>query len=81
MAAVQKSENLCELVAEIAGTIGGVEVRGRCFSFTAGYRRRHEIHLQAGRERAIVDVPRGVDPKELLRKSLAIFTESLAARR
>ena len=80
-ATVRASESLLEQVAEISVIAGGVEVRGRCIAIGEGPRLRHEVLLEAGEQRAVVDVPRGTDPRALLRRATEIFSESLAARR
>jgi hypothetical protein len=80
-ATVRAAESHLEQVAEISVTVGGIEVRGRCNAIGEGPRLRHEVLLEAGVERAVVDVPRGADPEAMLHRAVELFSESLAARR
>ncbi|HLU67328.1 MAG TPA: hypothetical protein VKZ63_13680 [Kofleriaceae bacterium] len=70
-----------EQVADITAISRGIPVRGRCVRIGDLARHRHEILLEAGLDRAIVDVPPGRDPHALLLRALELFSESLAARR
>ncbi|HTE49786.1 MAG TPA: hypothetical protein VK698_02850 [Kofleriaceae bacterium] len=41
---------------------------------------RHEIALEASGYRAVVDVPRGGNPRSLAESAMSIFGDSVAAR-
>ena len=80
-APVKAVEDLHEHVAEIVAARGANQVVARCSAVGVAPRRRYEISLQAGSHRAIVDVPRGVDPHPLLQRAADIFADSLVLRR
>ena len=79
-ATLEPSESSVEQVAEIAGVHGGVEVRARFYTHRSSRGMRHEITLEASGQRAVVDVPRGGNPRSLAERAMSIFADSLAAR-
>jgi hypothetical protein len=79
-ATLEPSESSVEQVAEIAGVHGGVEVRARFYALRSSRGTRHEIALEASGHRAVVDVPRGGNPRSLAERAMSIFADSLAAR-
>ena len=81
MGAQVTAENLLEKVASLTAGRGHVQVTASCFAVGAVPKRRYEILLEGGGERAIFDVPRGVDPHALLPVAAEIFADSLLARR
>ena len=80
-APVKAVEDLHEHVAEIVAGRGPSQVTARCTAVGIAPRRRYEICLESGNHRAVVDVPRGMDPLALLQRSVELFAESLPARR
>jgi hypothetical protein len=79
-ATFEPSESSVEQVAEIAGVHGGVEVRARFYALRSSKGTRHEISLEASGQRAVVDVPRGGNPRSLAESAMSIFADSVAAR-
>jgi len=79
-ATLEPSESSVEQVAEIAGVHGGVEVRARFYALRSSKGTRHEISLEASGQRAVVDVPRGGNPRLLAERAMSIFADSMAAR-
>ena len=79
-ATFEPSESSVEQVAEIAGVHGGVEVRARFYALRSSKGTRHEISLEASGQRAVVDVPRGGNPRLLAERAMSIFADSMAAR-
>lgn len=79
-ATLEPSESSVEQVAEIAGVHGGVEVRARFYAHRSSRGMRHEIRLEASGHRAVVDVPRGGNPRSLAERAMSIFADSVAAR-
>jgi hypothetical protein len=80
-APIKAVEGLHEHVAEIFAGRGANQVTARCSAVGVPPRRRYEICLQAGSHRAVVDVPRGMDPHALLHRAAELFAESLDHRR
>ena len=86
MGAPVTAENLLEKVASFTAGSGVNQVTASCFAVGVAARRRYEILLEGpegpdGRERAIFDVPRGVDPHPLLERAAELFADSLAMSR
>jgi hypothetical protein len=79
-ATFEPSESSVEQVAEIAGVHGGVEVRAVFYALRSSRGMRHEIALEANGYRAVVDVPRGGNPRSFAERAMAIFAESVVAR-
>jgi hypothetical protein len=81
MGALITAENLLEKVASVTAGRGVHEVTACCFAVGVAPNRRYEIILEGGGEKAVFDVPRGVDPHALLPVSAELFADSLASRR
>lgn len=81
MGAQVTAENLLEKVASFTAGRGALEVTASCFAIGASPKRRYEIVLEGGGEKAVFDVPRGVDPHALLPVAAELFADSLQARR
>lgn len=84
MGAQVTAENLLEKVASFTAGRGQFEVTASCFAVGVAPKRRYEILLEGPEgsgERAVFDVPRGVDPHALLPVAAELFADSLQARR
>ena len=81
MGAQVTAENLLEKVASLTAGRGEFQVTASCFAVGAAPKRRYEILLEGRGERAVFDVPRGVDPHALLPVAAELFSDSLQARR
>ena len=81
MGALITAENLLEKVASLTASCGVHEVTASCFAVGVAPNRRYEIILEGGGEKAVFDVPRGVDPHGLLPVAAELFADSLLARR
>lgn len=81
MGALITAENLLEKVASLTAGRGVHEVTASCFAVGVAPNRRYEIVLEGKGEKAVFDVPRGVDPHALLPIAAELFADSLAARR
>jgi hypothetical protein len=81
MGAQITAENLLEKVASFTAGRGALQVTASCFALGVSPNRRYEIQLEGGGEKAIFDVPRGVDPHALLPVAAELFADSLQARR
>lgn len=81
MGAQVTAENLLEKVASLTAGRGAHEVTASCFAIGIPPKRRYEIVLEGGGERAVFDVPRGVDAQALLPVAAELFADSLQARR
>jgi hypothetical protein len=67
-------------VQAVARVYGGVEVRGRVLAIRSQRGTRHEIALESGGHRAVIDVPRDRDPATLIDCAMSTFAGSMAAR-
>ena len=81
MGARVKTENLLEKMASFTACRGSHQVAASCFEIGIAPKRRYEIILEGGGERAVFDVPRGVDPHALLPVAAELFAGSLQVRR
>jgi hypothetical protein len=81
MGALITAENLLEKVASLTAGRGAHAVTASCFAIGVAPNRRYEIVLEGGGEKAVFDVPRGVDPGPLLPIAAELFAGSLQARR
>lgn len=81
MGAPVTAENVLEKVASLSAGPGDHRVTASCVAVGAEPARRYQILLEGGGERAVVDVPRGVDPLALLPIAAELFADSLLARR
>jgi hypothetical protein len=80
MGAQGTAENLLEKVASLTAGRGTTQVTASCFALGVAPKQRYEILLEGGGERAVFDVPRGVDPHALLPIAAELFADSLLAR-
>jgi len=76
----EASDSSVEQFEEIAGVHGGVEVRARFHVLNSSRGTRHEIVLEARGYCAVVDVPRGGDPRSEAERAMSVFGHSVAAR-
>ena len=74
------AENFLEKVASFTADRGPNRVTARCFAVGLPAKPRYEILLEGGGEKAILDVPHGVDPHAFLPVAAELFAESLQAR-
>ena len=81
MGAQVTAENLLEKVASLTAGRGAFEVTANCFAIGVSPKRRYEIVLEGGGEKAVFDVPPGYDPNALLPVAAELFADSLQARR
>ena len=81
MGAQVTAENLLEKVASLPVGRGDNLVTASCFAVGVAPHRRYEILFEGGGEKAVFDVPHGVDPQALLPVAAELFADSLLARR
>jgi hypothetical protein len=81
MGAPVTAENVLEKVASLSAGRGDHRVTASCVAVGADPARRYEIFLEGGGEKAVIDVPRDVDPHALLAIAAELFADSLRARR
>jgi len=84
MGAQGTAENLLEKVASLTAGRGAMQVTASCFVLGVAPKQRYEILLEGpegSNERAVFDVPRGVDPHGLLPVAAELFADSLLAKR